>query len=58
MPPATASMATLALVSERVRKIPRRTSGAFERSSVTTNPASSASATRPARPSVSTASQP
>ncbi len=57
MPPATASMATLALVSERLRKIPRRTSGALERSSVTTKPASSASAA-PATPSVSIDSQP
>ena len=47
----TNSIATFALVSERTRKIPRRISGAFDRSSVTTNPASNAAA-RTKRPSV------
>ena len=36
-PEATRNMAMFAAVSERTRKIESRTSGAFERSSITTN---------------------
>ena len=37
MPPATASIDRFAPVSERMRKMPRRTSGAFDRRSMNTN---------------------
>src|SRR5437879_4682669 len=48
-PDMTNSIATLALVSERTRKIPSRISGAFDRNSVTTNAPrrATASANRP-----------
>ena len=46
MPEAANSITTFAVSSERTRKIESRTSGAFERSSITTNAVSSATATR------------
>src|ERR687888_447188 len=44
MPEATRNMTRLAVVSERTRKMDRRTSGAAERSSITMKEASSAAA--------------
>ena len=44
IPVATRNIVRFAVNSERVLKIDRRTSGSFERSSMNTNPTSSASA--------------
>src|SRR6266852_4171358 len=45
-PDATKNITTFAALSERTRKIDKRTSGAFARSSIKTKPARSATATR------------
>ena len=56
-PPATASMTPLALASERMRKMPSRTSGWALRDSMTMKAASSATAPA-SRPRVRPESQP
>ena len=57
MPAPTASRTRLAIVSERIRKIPSRISGECERRSIATNAASSANATA-SSPSVRAEPQP